>query len=398
MHVIALENELSSRRGGQELNLLEICHGLFQRGHRVSLVYLKEGDLLEKYQSFCSSLTKANSYGFDRRKFKETLTFIFGLNSIREIPIERNTVVFSNDYYSSFFGCLLSSFRSLPFICYLQLPPLEFNYQRRIALKRVDRFVAVSEQTRNDWLQEGIAKEKIDVVYNGTDLMKFGPASNILTLRKEQSIAEDVKVIGYVGRIDKPKGLEVLIKAAALLVERGIHIKLLIAGKPLIHFNPEIGDVCSKSGEQYLQSLQQLAKDLGIEQRVSFLGHLTNTAALYQSSDVTVVPSLWSEPFGRVVIESMACGTPVAASQIGGIPEILTEEFQTQLFEPGNAQELATVLQQTLNWKEEKPQLGQRCREHIASKFSLDSMVNGIESVLLKTINQPIAHQQKVAV
>ncbi|MBW4490175.1 MAG: glycosyltransferase family 4 protein [Trichocoleus desertorum ATA4-8-CV12] len=398
MHVIALENELSSRRGGQELNLLEICHGLFQRGHRISLVYIKEGDLLEKYQSFCSSLTKVNSYGFDRRKLKETLTFISGLNSIREIPIEQDTVVFSNDYYSSFFGCLLSSFRSLPFVCYLQLPPLEFNYQRRIALKRVNQFVAVSDQTKNDWLQEGIAKEKIDVVYNGTDLMKFRPVANSLALREEQDIAEDVKVIGYVGRIDKPKGLEVLIKASALLADRGVNIKLLIAGKPLIHFNPEIGDLCSESGEQYLQSLKQLAKDLGIEQRVSFLGHLTNTATLYQTSDVTVVPSLWSEPFGRVVIESMACGTPVVASQIGGIPEILTGEFQAQLFEPGNAQELAKVLQQNLDWKEKDPQLGQRCREHMASRFSLDSMVNGIEAVLLKTMNQQILPKQKIAV
>ncbi|PMB35160.1 hypothetical protein CEN42_07095, partial [Fischerella thermalis CCMEE 5208] len=65
MHFIGLENELSSFRGGQELNMFEICNGLSQRGHNISLIYLKSGNLLEEYRKFCNYLRQINSYEFN---------------------------------------------------------------------------------------------------------------------------------------------------------------------------------------------------------------------------------------------------------------------------------------------------------------------------------------------
>ena len=109
---------------------------------------------------------------------------------------------------------------------------------------------------------------------------------------------------------------------------------------------------------------------------------------MYQVSDVTVLPSLWSEPFGRTNIESMACGTPVVASRIGGITEILTGEFQAGLFEPGNEQDLADTLSRIISWREKDPDLGKRCRDHVLSNYTLDKMVDGIEKVLLKVVAQ----------
>jgi glycosyltransferase involved in cell wall biosynthesis len=80
----------------------------------------------------------------------------------------------------------------------------------------------------------------------------------------------------------------------------------------------------------------------------------------------------------------MACGTPVIASHIGGISEILTEEFQNLLFPPGNEQELFNTLNLIIDWRDKDPQLSQRCREHIISKFSLEKMIDGVEKVIEK--------------
>ncbi len=168
--------------------------------------------------------------------------------------------------------------------------------------------------------------------------------------------------------------METLIKAFALLAKTGNSARLLIAGKPVTQ------------GEEYKKSLEQLVTDLGIEKDVDFLGYVADTTFVYQTSDATVLPSLWSEPFGRTVIESMACGTPVVASRTGGIPEILTGEFQSSLFETGNEQYLADTLNRIINWRDKDPQLGERCREHVLSKFTLDKMVDGIEKVLLKVV------------
>ncbi|HEY9297546.1 MAG TPA: glycosyltransferase family 4 protein, partial [Phormidium sp.] len=313
-------------------------------------------------------------------------------SDIWKIAAKENSVVFINQYPDAFYGYLVSLFKQIPFVCYLQIPPPvnreEFNLQRRFGMKGVKQFVAVSQQTKNEWLQElGLTQEKIDAVYNGTNLEKFKPAENLTELRNSWNISEDTKVISYVGRLDKDKGLELLIEAFALFLKTGKKAKLFIVGKPLLHFSAD-GKECPLAGEEYKQSLKQIAIDLGVENHVEFLGHLSNPTSVYQVSDLTVVPSLWSEPFGRVVIESMACGTPVVGSRIGGIPEILTGEFQAGLFEPGDKEDLANTLNQMIDWRDSNPQLGAKYRESTLNKFSLKSMIDGVEKVLLNVVKE----------
>jgi glycosyltransferase involved in cell wall biosynthesis len=379
MHIIVLENQPSSQRGGQELILLDVCRGLAERGHQISLLYLEEGNLIKQYQEFCTHLIKINTFLLDRNTIKNSLNFFA---DIWKVPIGKNSVVYSNRYHDVVFGYLLSLIKQIPFVCYLQLPPhtKKFGRPHTIGLKGVDKFIALSQQTKLDWLNVGLQEDKFDIVHVGINWETYQPANNLSAIRKQWSISENTKVISYVGRIDKEKGIETLIKAFALLVKTGIKTKLLIAGKPVAHSTPETGEI-------YRKSLEQLASDLGVLEKVKFLGHVNNTTSVYQVSDVTVVPSLWSEPFGRVIIESMACGTPVIASHTGGIPEILTAEFKTLLFEPGNQQALINTLNQIINWRDNDPELGNRCRQHILSNFNLENMIDGIERSLLSVVD-----------
>jgi glycosyltransferase involved in cell wall biosynthesis len=387
MHLIVLENEPSSCRGGQELSLFEVCRALSERGHKISLIYIQEGNLLEGYQAFCDQILKINRYVFDRRRTTEVLEFIASLAAASKITASKNSVVLINQYHEAFFGSCLSFFKNTNFVSFLRIPPFAFNSQKRIGLKGINKFIAVSNHTKLDWVKFGIAADKIAVVYNGTNTEKFKPLENNITNKKQWNIPEDVRVITYVGRLDKTKGLETLIGAFSLLVINGINAKLLIAGKPLVHLG-EDGKESPIIGEKYKLSLQQLSKDLGIEKNVDFLGHVADTVSLYQVSDVTVLPSRWSEPFGRVIIESMACGTPVVASRIGGIPEVLTGEFQQWLFEPGNQLDLADKLNRIIHWRDRDSHLAYRCREHVLGKFTIDKMIDGIEKVLLQVVKQ----------
>ncbi len=373
MHIIALENHPSSLRGGQELFLLEACRGLARRGHNVSLLYVTEGNLLQEYQKFSTRIVKVDSFSLDRSKIARIFNFFA---DAWNTPTSQSSVVFSNRYHDTLFGSFLALSKNISHVSFLQLPPLEHGFPRPLAigLKGVKRFIALSNQTKLDWVKSGFNEEKIDIVHGGTNPEIFKPTSDFSLIRKEWNISESTKIISYVGRLDKEKGLETLIKAFALLKKSSLNAKLLIAGKPL------------SQGEEYKTSLEQLVIDLGIEQDVDFLGHVANTTSVYQVSDVAVLPSLWSEPFGRTNIESMACGTPVVASRTGGITEILTEEFQNGLFEPGNEQELADTLDRIVYWRDKDPTLGKRCRDHILSNFTLDTMVDGIEKVLLRVI------------
>ncbi|MDF5722514.1 MAG: glycosyltransferase family 4 protein [Rhizonema sp. PD37] len=397
MHILVLEPEPSSTRGGQEVVLFDFCRGLQQRGHQITLIYNKEGNLLKHYQEFCRQTLKVNRFIIYRPS--HLFSFVADLKKvIDKVPLIQNTIILCNQFQDTPFGHALSLSQDIPLVCYLHLPPplivpkwqwnkgpkgvkhfislSNIQFQWNLGLKGVQHFIAVSNQTKLDWVKRGYKEDIIDVVHNGIHLDVYKPLNKHSLMRKEWNIPEHTRVISYVGRIDQVKGLETLLKAFASLL-LSTKAKLLIAGKPL------------NQGEEYQKSLEELAINLGIENHVNFLGHITNTTSLYQISDITVLPSLWSEPFGRVIVESMASGTPVVASRIGGISEVLTGEFKNGLFEPGNERDLSATLSRMMDWRDRDPHLAQRCRQHIISKFGVDKMVDGIEKVLEKISCEP---------
>ena len=187
-------------------------------------------------------------------------------------------------------------------------------------------------------------------------------------------------VITYIGRLDEQKGLVILLKAfSALLQKTQQPVQLLIAGH----------SVLSQSGSKhgtYQKYLKELASDLNLSNNVRFLGHLDHPVFLYQISDLTVLPSLYPEPFGRTIIESMACGVPAIASNLGGIPEILTDEFDKGLFEPGSFNSLAQKLLAWINWRSQDPGFGMRCRHHVATHFPVSMTLSSVEKSMLSLL------------
>ncbi|MEN8445579.1 MAG: glycosyltransferase, partial [Cyanobacteria bacterium J06555_13] len=182
-------------------------------------------------------------------------------------------------------------------------------------------------------------------------------------------------VVGYVGRLDRHKGVETLIKGFAELCKTNSAVHLAIAGKP------------HNDNANYLTELKSLAVHLDVANSVTFLGHVDNPAQVYQASDVVVLPSEWPEPFGRTVIESLSCGVPVLASCVGGIPEILTDQLSQGLFESANPHSLAEKLRQHLSWREHTPDLSDYCRNHVVDNFSLGTAIENVEKTLFKSLS-----------
>lgn len=375
MHIIALASEPNSSRGGQERSLLEVCRGLSQRGHGISLLYLTEGDLLTQYREFCTHIVKVHRYKVLRKK--EIFRFI---QDYLKVPRVKNAIVYSNQYHDCVMGYALARSRNIPLICHIRTPALkkidESDWQLAMSLKGINRFITVSNQIKSDLKQVGFQDNVIEVVHNGTNVERFKPAEDFVKLREEWKISLGTKVISYVGRLDGVKGVESLIKAFALLVKAESDAKLLIAGKPVVHGNV-------KERDEYWRSLQQLPTDLGIEDQISFLGQVADTVPLYQVSDITVLPSLYPEPFARSVIESMACGIPIVGSRTGGTIEALTGEFQSLLFEPNNEQDLFAKMSRVIDWRTTDPHLSNRCRDHVLSNFRSDQAIDRIEEIML---------------
>lgn len=132
----------------------------------------------------------------------------------------------------------------------------------------------------------------------------------------------DQLTVGYLGRIDPTKGIETLIDATAQL--RGHPVEVAIAGR---------------GPADYEAKLRGMAEGLAVR----FVGHVEPLQFLAQI-DVLVVPSVWHEPFGRVVQEAFACGVPVVGSASGGIPEVIGTAGPGFLFPPGSSTRLAEIL------------------------------------------------------
>ena len=150
MHVIVLENQPSSLRGGQELSLLDVCKGLAKRGHNITFIYSKPGNLLEQYQDFCDEIIKINGFVVERKRINGISSFIADL---WKIPASRNSVVYSNNYQELVFAYALACFKQIPLVCHLRLPPPEkfslngFSFTHGLSLRGVKHYIATSNQT-----------------------------------------------------------------------------------------------------------------------------------------------------------------------------------------------------------------------------------------------------------
>ena len=192
----------------------------------------------------------------------------------------------------------------------------------QMIVRECDRLIASSAQEADDLVHlYGAARRNVSVVAPGVDLGIFGPRPTA-ALRAKLGLGDE-KVMVFAGRLERLKGAEIVIRALDLLNRDGGGSRpvLLIIGD-----DSHNGAMESQASGGEKARLQQLAHTLGVERQVRFLGSVDQAAlAGYLSlAAVCVVPS-YSESFGLVALESAACGTPVVAARVGGLPTIVKD-------------------------------------------------------------------------
>jgi glycosyltransferase involved in cell wall biosynthesis len=176
--------------------------------------------------------------------------------------------------------------------------------------------------------RERAASDKLRVVHYGLDIASFAPApaQRLIDIRAELALRESDFAVLIPARLDAEKGHDYFLQAMSLLRRGGSPIIGLFAGRGPAE-----------------DRLRERARELGLAQNIRFLGYRDDLALIYQSADLTVLPTL-SEAFGQVLIESLLYGTPVVASDVGGIPEIVEDGVSGLLVPPANADELARAI------------------------------------------------------
>lgn len=212
--------------------------------------------------------------------------------------------------------------------------------------------------------------EDVYSVHNPVGMEKFNLDTDADSEEKENSGI--IKIL-YAGRFDIGKGIEYLIEAIPHVVKKHDNCSFVFAGDGAIR-----------------QQAENLARKLDISEYIIFEGFVpyAKINRYYQQCDIVVIPSVWPEPFGRSLIEAMACGKPVIATKAGGIPEIVEHGETGLLVEPANSGEIANALTLLLDNDEMRMEMGRRGRKVVEEKYSAEAIARKVLIVYETILNK----------
>lgn len=226
------------------------------------------------------------------------------------------------------------------------------------SLKGVDRMICVSNSLAGYMKELGHDPQKICVVSNGVAAIDNLPS---------RDLPGEPWTIGTMALFRPRKGTEVLLDALAILKSNQINVKLRAVGP---FETPE-----------YESEIMARVDSLGISEMIHWTGFQTNVNEQLRQMDLFVLPSLYGEGLPMVVLESMANAIPVIASRVEGIPEAVRDGVDGLIFEPGDAADLATKLQQCIGDQASWKAMSQSAVERQRNELSDVSMARGVAAV-----------------
>ena len=223
-----------------------------------------------------------------------------------------------------------------------------------------DRVIAVSEKTRRHYLQAGgLPQDKVITLYNGVDRSRFRKMDETQTvkLRKELQLPISSQIIMTVAVLREPKGIQFMIRALPAILEQRPDVHYLIVGDGV-----------------HRAVLSDLAADLGIKNHVTFAGHRTDIPDLLACCDIFVLPTL-KDALPTVLIEALAAGKPIIASNVGGVPEIIENGVNGLLVAPGEPSKLVEACLRLLKDNELSRQIILAGSETVRQRFDIDTQI-----------------------
>jgi len=242
----------------------------------------------------------------------------------------------------------------------------------KLASRITDKIVALTNREKKDHILFKIAEEdKFSVIYSGIELniLKESSSEEKQNLKKELGIPENSLIVGTAGRLVPVKGPEFLVKASKYIISKYPDTYFMFTGDGPLE-----------------QDLKRKALEMGISDNIIFLGWRDDVAKIISIYDIFVLPSL-NEGMGRVLVEAMALGKSIVATNVGGIPDLVIHGKNGFLVPPKNPKELAKYIQVLLEDKDKREKMGLAGKE-MAYNFTSERMVEKIANLYKKLLTQ----------
>ncbi|HZW55668.1 MAG TPA: glycosyltransferase family 4 protein [Nitrososphaerales archaeon] len=399
MNICLVSYELPPLGGGEGTYTYNLAKGLAYLGHKVVLVVPEQVAVIAS-QELQPDLVVVKPVKTSQRPLMKVSSFLNGFfrlapSLVREFELDVIHVTFDYPPFPVTIGRL-----GAPVVCTLHhlhnvealniihhqknllsiLPTLArltmLSMAERRLMSQCQGILAVSNFTRVSAVRyAGIDQHKISVVSNGIDIALYSKTDRIgatTDFCKKFGITTSEKVVLYVGRIEKSKGIEFLLEGFVQVRKKLSDARLVIVGG---------------GSSSYVAELKKLNEDLG--QRAIFTGRIDERLLLgaYSASSVVVLPS-FMEGFGLTLLEAMVSGKPVVATRVGAVPEAVEDGVSGFLVEPGKPADLANRILQIL----ENPLLGARMgkngMEEVLGNYTLLRMAQNTENFYLRILGR----------
>lgn len=390
--------------GGQNVYVRQVGEALSRLGWQVDMfsrkVSVDQEDIVQ-HNSRCRTIRlTAGPVEFVPRDngFKYLPEFVEQLLEFQKQNSIKYELVHTNYWLSSWVGLQLKqiqgskqvhTYHSLGIVKYNTIENIPLVASQRLAVEKevletAERIVATSPQEKQHMRTLVSHQGNIDIIPCGTDIRHFGSVDR-QAAREALGIDPQAKVVLYVGRFDPRKGIETLVRAVRESKFYGDKdLKLIIGG----------GSTPGNSDGRERDRIEGIVNELGMSEFTSLPGRLSPEVlpTYYAAADVCVVPSHY-EPFGLVAVEAMASGTPVIASDVGGLQFTVVNENTGLLVPPQDVAAFSNAIDRIIGNPEWRAKLGQSGNRRVMSKFSWDGVASQLDA-LYSELLQPVKEKE----
>jgi glycosyltransferase involved in cell wall biosynthesis len=353
--------QISSSRtyGGGERHFVDLCRGLQRKGHEV-FAALRPTNIWQDRLDF---LPPSNIFHVSIRNSFGILSANRMAGFVRDNDIEIVHAHVARDYIPASIACTLSGRAKFVLTRHVLFPLKPFN---RFALKNLSKAIAVSPSVETA-LRKVFQPQQIALVANGIDVEDLGSIDRQAAreqFRAMHGIPPDALFVGIIGELIELKGQRDFVLAANELAARFPTARFVIAGRD------------NSMDQRFRRELKRLVKVFGLEERFLWLDWVDDTRPLFAAMDLFVSAS-HTESFGMAILEAIASGTPVIATETEGARELLANpDLLVPVADPVR---LAEKIGEILNDPDKRNAVAQASMSTARSKYSLDRMIDATE-------------------
>ena len=357
-----LHSESASGWGGQEIRVFEESKLLLERGHRVSIICQPDGFLWNKCQTVASS--NFNCYPLRMKNPANP----FSLASVlRILKKTKPDIIHTHSSIDSWLVGSASKLLGLPVVRSRHISiPIKGIFPNNLLYSQIPRKIITSGEAISEIVKSvsGVKTKNVKSVSAGVDLKKFNFNLDRKKIRDELGIKPGHILVGQIGVIRGWKGYDYLLKAIPMILKTYPQTKFVFVGR----------------GPGF-EEIQSMANSFGLENDLTLLGHREDIPEIMAGLDIQVLASIAGEGTPQVIPQAFAMKTPIVATRIGSVSQLLGNGTRGVLVEPQNSHHLAEGILKLIENSKIRNEYAERAYAFCKNELGIDRMINETISI-----------------